>query len=536
MLDVRSGVWERVEAEGEPPSPRAAHAATAVGEMLVIHGGIGPSGLAGDSLHVLDFTGSGSNPPKWHTISAEGSAPKPRYAHTLAFVDNRFLVIFGGSDGRSVLSDAHCLDTGKKPYEWRALKGTGEHPEPRMYASACTRPDGLMLLCGGRNKSNTALADAYGLCHHRDGSWEWTKAPTQCPAARYQHATAAVGARMHVLGGSLGGAQPVSAESSVVVMDTSESGRGAWAGVVEEGAQGLKRCRHAATAAGPFIFLHGGLRGGSLLSDTLVADDSQGRELSGLVDVHAPPWKAWLAAFGHGKGDGSMHLQEAAAEEARAAREALGMGWSKTDNKRDNDERDRRSSNWRVVSERDQHAVTLHHRAVVSGESGEKEGGRLARQMSIDRFEHEARRVKPAAEDGTAHLRRKSSLSGAPKRALQELLRPDDWTPREDGSFAFSLDDIMEISDRAEEQMRSEPTVLRVAPPVKIFGDLHGQFSDLMRLFAEFGAPTTAGDITYIDYLFLGDYVDRCAHLKRRFPRLSSLLGSNSFSSPCFLG
>ena len=41
------------------------------------------------------------------------------------------------------------------------------------------------------------------------------------------------------------------------------------------------------------------------------------------------------------------------------------------------------------------------------------------------------------------------------------------------------------------------------AAPIKLFGDLHGQFGDLMRLFEEYGTPSTAGDITYIDYLFL---------------------------------
>lgn len=58
----------------------------------------------------------------------------------------------------------------------------------------------------------------------------------------------------------------------------------------------------------------------------------------------------------------------------------------------------------------------------------------------------------------------------------------------------------------------SHPLPCAALAPVKIFGDLHGQFGDLMRLFEEYGTPSTAGDITYIDYLFLGDYVDRGSH------------------------
>ena len=80
------------------------------------------------------------------------------------------------------------------------------------------------------------------------------------------------------------------------------------------------------------------------------------------------------------------------------------------------------------------------------------------------------------------------------------------------------------------------------AAPVKIFGDLHGQFGDLMRLFEEYGTPSTAGDITYIDYLFLGDYVDRGAHsletmclllaLKIEHPRSVHLIRGNHEVQP----
>lgn len=64
IMDVRSGKWEKVTPQGEPPSPRAAHAAAAVGNMVVVQGGIGPAGLASEDLHVLDFTDL--DKPRWH--------------------------------------------------------------------------------------------------------------------------------------------------------------------------------------------------------------------------------------------------------------------------------------------------------------------------------------------------------------------------------------------------------------------------------------------------------------------------------------
>ncbi len=39
VMDVRTGRWEKVTPLGDPPSPRAAHSAAAVGNMVVIQVG-----------------------------------------------------------------------------------------------------------------------------------------------------------------------------------------------------------------------------------------------------------------------------------------------------------------------------------------------------------------------------------------------------------------------------------------------------------------------------------------------------------------
>ncbi|GFP94729.1 serine/threonine-protein phosphatase bsl2 [Phtheirospermum japonicum] len=89
---------------GEPPTPRAAHVATAVD-------GIGPAGLSAENLHVLDLT---QQRPRWHTVVVQGPGPGPRYGHVMALVG-----------------------------QW--------------YATA--RSDGLILLCGGRDANSVVLLD-----------------------------------------------------------------------------------------------------------------------------------------------------------------------------------------------------------------------------------------------------------------------------------------------------------------------------------------------------------------------------------------
>jgi protein phosphatase len=170
---------------GDPPSPRAAHAATAVGTMIVVQGGIGPAGLSTEDLHVLDLTQA---KPRWHRVVVQGPGPGPRYGHVMALVGQRFLVCTSGNDGKRPLADVWALDTAAKPYEWRKLDPEGDGPPPCIYATASARSDGLLLLSGGRDANSVPLDTAYGLAKHRDGRWEWAIAPGISPSSRYQHA------------------------------------------------------------------------------------------------------------------------------------------------------------------------------------------------------------------------------------------------------------------------------------------------------------------------------------------------------------
>jgi len=67
----------------------------------------------------------------------------------------------------------------------------------------------------------------------------------------------------------------------------------------------------------------------------------------------------------------------------------------------------------------------------------------------------------------------------------------------------LSQTDAMTLCNQAREVAMSQPMLLELGAPIKICGDIHGQFHDLLRLFEYGGLPPES------NYLFLGDYVDR---------------------------
>lgn len=77
------------------------------------------------------------------------------------------------------------------------------------------------------------------------------------------------------------------------------------------------------------------------------------------------------------------------------------------------------------------------------------------------------------------------------------------YTGKVSKSLALKNAEITAVCHAAQETFLSQPTLIELSPPVKIVGDVHGQYSDLIRLFEMCGFPPSA------NYLFLGDYVDR---------------------------
>jgi hypothetical protein len=68
---------------------------------------------------------------------------------------------------------------------------------------------------------------------------------------------------------------------------------------------------------------------------------------------------------------------------------------------------------------------------------------------------------------------------------------------------SISESEIKQICTRVKPIILSQPMLLELEAPLKICGDVHGQYTDLLRLFEYGGFPPNS------NYLFLGDYVDR---------------------------
>uniref|UniRef100_A0A1I7U753 Serine/threonine-protein phosphatase n=2 Tax=Caenorhabditis tropicalis TaxID=1561998 RepID=A0A1I7U753_9PELO len=100
-------------------------------------------------------------------------------------------------------------------------------------------------------------------------------------------------------------------------------------------------------------------------------------------------------------------------------------------------------------------------------------------------------------------MRRKNSSSSFGELNIDQLISTLVSVKPWHKTLDVTENEIRMVCVLARQIFMHQPMLLELEPPLKIGGDIHGQFADLLRLFNLAGYPPES------NYLFLGDYVDR---------------------------
>lgn len=161
----------------------------------------------------------------------------------------------------------------------------------------------------------------------------------------------------------------------------------------------------------------------------------------------------------------------------------------------------------------------------------------IVRQISIDKLAEEPKKLNPQQKNNSKND--KNPNDSLCQMFLKPLLKPKEGQEIKPGQdFPCKREHILELATEAALILGAQSIVVKdIKPPLKIFGDIHGQYIDLMRFFDIWKPPAETGDIHGFDYLFLGNYVDKGQYslevicllfaLKLKFPKQITLLRGN---------
>ena len=489
--------WRKLDPSGPIPSQRAAHASAYVdpGQVYIYGGATGGGGLSSDDLILLDFR-SGEDRPIWTSLGVIGVTPGRRYGHSLVYY-KPFLLVFGGNTGNEPVNDIWALNLEKSPLVWTRIDTKNESPPARVYHSAAVcnvgSAAGMMVVYGGRSADGAALADTWGFRRHRDGRWDWVRAPYKSvgikPVGRYQHSTLFLNSLFVVLGGRTNNTND---QIPLEVYDTQSSD---WYRFGN-----YQRFRHACWLTDQWLYCFGGF---DQKSPNIPTDELLRLNLVKVFQINSVVLKvANLTEV--------SESQVAEVEDMKSSFSSNILQQSLL----------KRSSNTVhnttfLKSSSQKHSVTpvknirLASQAIIASSYGPDEvGNRLLRKMSIDKLQEESKRLGLGFKDQSqtptpAYLERLYSIF------IGQLLIPREFTY--EMKFQLKKDHVLKLCEEVEKVLLAEPLVISLKPPLKIYGNINGQMGDMMKLFEHFGVPCDEhlqGDIEGFTYLFLGDYVD----------------------------
>lgn len=597
LYDLTQNKWKELVTENTPTA-RAAHAATCVDDQqLVIYGGAtGGGSLSLDDLYILDLR----REPKyiWMAVPTKGATPGRRYGHVMVYSKPN-LIVFGGNDGQHTLNDVWFMYVENPPFEWIKVEipSTSKVPQQRVYHSAdmCREgpATGMIVIFGGRNSENKSLRDTWGLRQHRDGRWDWVEAPVKKgtpPEARYQHSSVFIGSKMFILGGRNDNGCATPLATALYNTETIE-----WVTLPS-----ISKFRHTSWVFKYTIYTFGGfshqtqqyptnelecLECYNLFASLKELEMSNSkRKGSKQVQNQTPPPNYTLKQKQLQQSESLKHQNSVDLPNASAAvgnnKDIINNSYMLANNNQYSQQSklmydlknnvnsmtgnqqlhlrsmtESPSTYFRMSNRPLSNKIRLAAHAHAVQETG-SDFALLVRKISIDKLEEEGRKINNGALCTPINYisEFKNTLYD---RMITTLLNPNitqfevQRNHNTDAIFIIPWADISMLCSMVIGIFKQEDMVLNLRAPIKVYGDIHGQYYDLMRLFQLYKCPVeedlgeklnAIGDIDSNDYLFLGDYVDRGSNslevicllfaLKCKYPKQIHMIRGNHEDMP----
>ena len=471
------------------PSERAAHAAAANDNMqMVIYGGSNSSGLADDKLWMLHL--SEQNDGVWSEVQTIGQTPGQRYGHSLIFL-NPYFVLFGGNFNPNLSNEVWIINTKNNPCQWEKINFENNIvPCPRLYHTCGICPSGncsgMMIIFGGRDSNEKPLNDIWGLTRHRDGNWSWSKAELKDGyemRPRYNHSMVFYNGLMIILGGrgyhsNSNGNNPLPIE----VFNTETNDGFEFPGITMN--------RQTNFLYDKNIYLFGGFD-----------SKNQQKPLGNLFRISLEK------LF-----EKNIILKE------------IFINKNKGDyvHKINTNKNINNNNNKKMQFKLSQDVVIGSGGIIQEGEEEQMiEDPSAYHKISLNKLTEENKRIGEQQNKSINSLLHNKHEYDEEliEKFIQTLLRPFDWfDPKMEeihSNLPFNDEEITNLIEEVKPILEKDKSLIRIRSPCKIFGNLYGIYNDLMRYFESFGNPSDdnqMGDISVMQYIFLGDFCDRGFH------------------------
>ena len=259
VFDVHDHMWSQPPCTGIVPPPRSRHTSAVCDKRLLIWGGIG----GGLDVHILD-----TETMNWTVPNAHGSVPESRFGHTSTTVspmDNARLIILGGHNSRSALSDVHVLDV--DPMMWETPDVTGiapvcgnRHASVLLEDKASAHSGALLVFAADMHEAFHTLYALRFKANEPRMNWVELATNGAAPVSRSRPCAVRLGTEVFLLCGVAAG-KPL---NSVAMLDTKAM---RWSSPQIEGIPPPPRMGAGCTLVGTDLYLFGGSDGKTSLRD-----------------------------------------------------------------------------------------------------------------------------------------------------------------------------------------------------------------------------------------------------------------------------